>query len=289
MDIILSTLQQPLYFTIYAMVIGLCVGSFLNVVIHRLPLMMKIEWRQECLECLEMPAEEVTEKLSLSKPRSRCPGCKSPIKIWQNIPVISYLLLRGKCAACSAPISIRYPLVELGTGLLTGFIAWHFGFGLQAAAAIILCWGLIAIAFIDFDNQFIPDTITLPLLWLGLFLNLEGLFTPLSNAVLGAIIGYCSLWLFTKAFYLVTGKIGMGHGDFKLFAMFGAWLGWQNLPFILIAASIVGAIIGIFMIVFRNNGKDTQFPFGHYLVIAGVIALLWGDTIIHWYLNLFVI
>jgi len=266
--------------------LGLCVGSFLNVVIHRLPKMMEQEWQAQCAELRGEPQSE-TAPLSLARPRSRCPHCGHGITAMENIPLISYLLiLRGKCSGCGQRISPRYPLVELLTGLLSAYVAWHFGPTLQAAAALLLIWALIALAVIDLDTQLLPDSITLPLLWLGLLVNLGGGFVDLASAVLGAMTGYLALWSVYWLFKLATGKEGMGYGDFKLLAALGAWLGWQMLPAIILLSSVVGAIVGIALIVAARHGRNVPIPFGPYLAAAGAIALFWGDTLTQRYLGL---
>lgn len=268
-----------------AALLGLSVGSFLNVVIHRLPRMMEREWQAQCAELRaeELPAAEA---LSLARPRSRCPHCGHQISALENIPVISYLLLRGRCAGCKAAISPRYPIIEALTGLLSAFTVWHFGPTLAAAAALCLVWALIALTFIDFDTQLLPDSITLPLLWLGLLFNLTGGFISLSTAVIGAMAGYLSLWSVYWLFKLITGKEGMGFGDFKLLAALGAWLGWQMLPAIILLSSVVGAVVGIALIVFARQGRNVPIPFGPYLATAGVIALFWGPQITQKYLGI---
>lgn len=264
---------------------ALAVGSFLNVVIHRLPRMMEQAWRQECADLAgaEVPA---AEPLSLALPGSRCPHCGHPLRARENIPLLSYLLLRGRCSACAKPIGARYPLVEAGTALLSLLVVWHFGVTWEAAAALTLTWGLIALAFIDIDTQLLPDSITLPLLWLGLLLSLDSGFTSPKDAILGATLGYLFLWTVYQIFKLTTGREGMGYGDFKLFALFGAWLGWQALPMILILSSVVGAIIGLALLARRGQDRHTPLPFGPYLAAAGWIALLWGENInsayLHW-------
>jgi len=269
--------------------LGLCVGSFLNVVIHRLPKMMEQEWREQCAElCGENcknPSSTV-EKLSLAHPRSRCPGCGHAIRAHENIPLLSYLLLRGRCSACGQQISLRYPLVELLSGLLSAAAAWHFGSTWQTAGALILLWALIALTMIDLDTQLLPDSITLPLLWLGLLINLHGHFVSLEAAVVGAIAGYLSLWSVFWLFKLATGKEGMGYGDFKLLAALGAWLGWSMLPTIVLLSSLVGACVGIGLILFARHGRNVPIPFGPYLAAAGVIALFWGEKINRTYLGL---
>jgi len=282
LDLLESSL---LTFTILAGIIGLLVGSFLNVVIHRLPKMMEREWQQQCAELNGQPAE-TSATYNLVVPRSACPHCNHAISALENIPVISYLLLRGKCAGCAASISPRYPIVEAVSGLLSAYAAWHFGFGLAGIAAIILMWALIALTFIDFDTQLLPDSITLPLLWLGLLLNLNGAFTSLPHALIGAVVGYLVLWSVYWAFKLTTGKEGMGYGDFKLLAALGAWLGWTMLPLIILLSSLVGAVIGIALIVFLKHGRNIPIPFGPYLAGGGLIALFWGQALTQSYLQL---
>ena len=280
-----SVFSDPTVFGIFCAVIGLLVGSFLNVVIHRLPKMMDNDWRAQCAE-LHGQATPDTEALSLSVPRSRCPQCGHPITALENIPVISWLVLRGKCSACRAPISSRYPIVEALTSLLSTLAAVHFGFGWAAAGALLLIWGLIALTFIDYDTQLLPDSITLALLWAGLLLNLFGTYTDLQSAVVGAMLGYLSLWSVYWGFKLATGKEGMGYGDFKLLAALGAWLGWQTLPLIILLSSLVGALLGIALIVLAKRGRNVPIPFGPYLATAGLIALLWGRELTQAYLRL---
>jgi leader peptidase (prepilin peptidase) / N-methyltransferase len=265
--------------------LGLCVGSFLNVVIHRLPKMMEREWHAQCAE-LRGETPSTAEPLSLALPRSRCPACGHPITALENIPIISYLRLGGKCAGCGVRISPRYPIVELFSGIASAYIAWHFGPTLQTAAALLLIWALIALAAIDFDTQLLPDSITLPLLWLGLLFNLNGVFTDLSSAVIGAMAGYLALWSIFWLFKLATGKEGMGYGDFKLLAALGAWLGWQMLPAIILLSSLVGAVVGVTLIVVARHGRNVPIPFGPYLAAAGGIALLWGNDLTRSYLGL---
>jgi leader peptidase (prepilin peptidase) / N-methyltransferase len=272
-------------FTALVGIIGLLVGSFLNVVIYRLPVMLQRNWRKECLDYLQMEAEDEGEPFNLSLPLSRCPKCQSPIKPYQNIPVISYVFLKGQCANCKNPISCRYPLIEAFTAITSALVAWHFGYTPQAGFALLLTWGLITLSFIDIDHQLLPDNITLPLLWLGLLLSLFGLYTPVEASVIGAVAGYMVLWLVYQAFKLATGKEGMGYGDFKLLALFGAWLGWQTLPMIILLSSLVGAVIGITMIIFAKHDHNTPIPFGPYLAAAGWIALLWGNDINRLYLS----
>jgi leader peptidase (prepilin peptidase)/N-methyltransferase len=234
---------------------------------------------------LALPAEEKTETFNLFLPHSRCPHCAHKIRAWENLPVISYLFLGGKCSSCKAPISNRYPLIELACGLLSAFIAWHFGFGWQAGAVLVLSWGLLAMSVIDMDHQLLPDSLVLPLLWLGLIANTFGLFTNLHDALWGAVLGYMSLWSVFWIFKLLTGKEGMGQGDFKLLALFGAWGGWQIVPLTILVSSAVGAVLGLIILRLRNAETSTPIPFGPYLAIAGWIALLWGGQITDSYLQ----
>lgn len=270
-------------FVITFALLGLVVGSFLNVVIYRLPVMMQRSWESQCQELLEL---ELTprERFDLIKPDSRCPHCGTRIGALENIPVLSYLLQRGRCKHCANTISVRYPFIELLTAVLSAVTAWHFGYGSTALFAVLLTWALIAMSFIDIDHQLLPDDLTLPFLWLGLFLSLFGLFTDMSSAIIGAIAGYLSLWLVYHLFKLATGKEGMGYGDFKLFALFGAWLGWQSLPLVLLLSSLVGATLGILLILLRGRDRQLPIPFGPYLAAAGWIALLWGNDITQAYL-----
>ncbi len=275
---------QPELLLPLTFIVGLAVGSFLNVVIHRLPLKLEQEWRQEASEFLGQ-AQSNEPPITLSKPRSRCPHCKTQLRVRDNIPLLSWLLLRGKCHACAQPISCRYPIVELATALLSVLCVWHFGYGWQALGALLLLWGLIALAGIDLDTYLLPDVITLPLLWLGLLFNLFGVFAPLNDAVIGAMAGYLVLWGIFWLFKLATGKEGMGYGDFKLLAALGAWMGWQMLPVVVLASSVVGASVGLLLIVFKGMGRDKPIPFGPYLAGAGVIALLWGQQLTQAYLQ----
>lgn len=272
-------------FVFSCLVLGLLIGSFLNVVIYRLPKMMQRDWREQAREILELPAEPRGETFNLVLPNSKCPHCNHEIRPWENIPVISYLFLRGKCSNCKTPISKRYPLVELSCGLLSAYVAWHFGFGWQAGGMLLLTWGLLAMSLIDADHQLLPDVLVLPLLWLGLIANYFGLYTSLGDALWGAIAGYLSLWSVYWLFKLVTGKEGMGFGDFKLLAMLGAWGGWQVLPLTILLSSLVGAVLGLLMLRLRNAETSTPIPFGPYLAVAGWIALLWGDQITGSYLQ----
>ena len=265
--------------------LGLCVGSFLNVVIHRLPKMMEQEWQAQCAELRGEPASTAAN-LSLAKPRSRCPDCGHQITSMENIPVLSYLLLRGKCAGCGTSISARYPIIEVFTAVLSAYAAWHFGPTLQTVGALLLLWCLIALAAIDFDTQLLPDAITLPLLWLGLVFNLMDTYVDLFAVVVGAMAGYLALWTVFWLFKLATGKEGMGYGDFKLLAALGAWLGWQMLPTIILLSSVVGAVIGITLIVVARRGRNVPIPFGPYLAAAGGIALFWGPQLTRNYLGL---
>ncbi|MEQ1559304.1 MAG: A24 family peptidase [Methyloglobulus sp.] len=288
MELFDTLINSPALFYTLVGVCGLLVGSFLNVVIYRLPVMMQQNWRQECTEYLELPPEQQssTEPFNLVLPLSRCPGCNTPIKPHQNIPVISYLFLKGKCANCAKPISLRYPIIEALTALMSVAVAVHFGFTPQTGFALLLTWSLIALSFIDIDHQLLPDSITLPVLWLGLLLSLFGLYSDSHDSIIGAIAGYLVLWSVFQLFKLATGKEGMGYGDFKLLALFGAWLGWQSLPVIILLSSFVGAIIGVFMVVFFRRDRNIPIPFGPYLAAAGWIALLWGQDINQHYLNM---
>jgi leader peptidase (prepilin peptidase)/N-methyltransferase len=284
-DSFLSSLMDPTVFALSCGLLGLLVGSFLNVVIYRLPKIMERDWQCQCAELRGETAPE-HEPLSLAKPRSRCPGCGHAITALENIPILSWLFLRGRCSGCRAPISVRYPIVEAITGLLTAFSAAHFGPGWAAAGAILLVWCLITLTFIDFDTQLLPDAITLPLLWAGLLFNLSGAFVDLHSAVAGAIVGYLALWSVYWAFKLTTGKEGMGYGDFKLLGALGAWLGWQMLPLVILLSSLVGAVVGIGLIVLAKQGRNVPIPFGPYLAAAGMIALFWGKELTQAYLRL---
>ncbi|EED34996.1 type IV fimbrial biogenesis protein,prepilin cysteine protease (C20) PilD [Luminiphilus syltensis NOR5-1B] len=263
---------------------GATIGSFLNVVIYRLPRMMEQGWRRDCCELLEQEAPE-EKPLSLAVPNSQCPHCQAPIKPWQNIPLISYLALRGKCANCDGPISIRYPLVELASALLCVAAGITFGYSLELLGALLLIWASIALTGIDIDTRLLPDSITLPVLWLGLVFNLFGVFTSLEAAVMGAMAGYLILWSVYWLFKLVTGKEGMGYGDFKLLAAFGAWFGWQSLPLIIVLSSFVGAVIGILLVMLKRSGRDIPMPFGPYLAGAGLLFLFYGEQLTARYLE----
>jgi leader peptidase (prepilin peptidase)/N-methyltransferase len=275
-------LELPQFIAATAL-LGLVVGSFLNVVIHRLPRMMEIEWRAQCaeLEGKEPPAEG---RYNLLVPRSHCPACQAPVRARDNVPVLSWLLLRGRCAACGARISARYPLVEALTAALSAAVAWKFGFGWAAGLGLVFTWMLIALTFIDADTTLLPDDLTLPLLWLGLLANLLGIFAPvtLQDAVMGAMAGYLVLWSIYWAFKLLTGKEGMGYGDFKLLAALGAWMGWKALLPIVLLSSVVGAVVGVALIVLARRGREVPIPFGPYLATAGLIVFLAGDRLTAW-------
>jgi leader peptidase (prepilin peptidase)/N-methyltransferase len=279
--------------------VGLVVGSFLNVVIYRLPVMMERDWKNQCREMLAennaadaQPPPEIPETFNLATPRSACRDCGATINALQNIPVLSYLLLKGRCASCGTAISARYPLIEAFTAIVSATIGWRFGLTLECAGALILCWSLICLTVIDIDHQLLPDSITLPLLWLGLGLSLVAepgaggaLFPDPRTAIIGAIAGYLSLWTVYQAFKLLTGKEGMGYGDFKLFAALGAWLGWQMLPLIILLSAVVGSIVGIALMIFTRHGRQVPIPFGPYLAAAGFVAMLWGPQIVSGYLQ----
>ena len=289
--------QLPWLYVALLTIFGLLVGSCLNVVIYRLPIMLERSWQQEYREYFgegegerEGTADATAgkrqpERFNLLVPRSACPHCGHPISALENIPLISWLWLRGRCRDCQAPISARYPLVELLTGLASGCVAWHFLPGWPLYGALLLTWTLIALTFIDLDKMLLPDQLTLPLLWAGLLLNLLGGLTSLQDAVIGAMTGYLLLWSLYWSFKLLTGKEGMGYGDFKLLAALGAWLGWQSLPLILILSSVVGAVVGITLMLLRRHQQGNPIPFGPYLAMAGWIALIWGESITRWYLQ----
>jgi leader peptidase (prepilin peptidase) / N-methyltransferase len=293
MEILHPLAEIPALFVGACVLLGLLIGSFLNVVIYRVPVMMDRELRHECALLADPDTPELPA-FNLVTPRSRCPSCSAPITALQNIPVVSWLVLGRRCAGCQTPISARYPAVELATGLLSGFVAWHFGFGGTALAAMFFTWMLIALTMIDFDTQFLPDQITYPLLWLGLLVSLwhpawapgASPVTP-RDAIIGATSGYLSLWTVYWAFKLITGKEGMGYGDFKLYAALGAWLGWQMLLPIILLASAVGALFGIVIMIRQRRGKDTPMAFGPFLAIAGWLAMIWGHDVVERYLGLF--
>lgn len=281
----LETLQSsPLAFIFLSSILGLIVGSFLNVVIYRLPLIMQRDWEAQCAD-LKGETLPAFPPFTLSVPRSACPSCGHKITAAENIPLLSYIFLRGKCSQCHAPIGVRYPVVELITGILSGIMAWHFGFSAAGIAAIVFTWALIALTFIDFDTQLLPDSITLPMIWAGLLLNLWNVYVPLSVAVIGAVAGYLSLWSVYWLFKLATGKEGMGFGDFKLLALIGAWLGWQMLPLVILLSSVVGAVVGVSLILFTKHGRNIPIPFGPYLAGGGLIAMLWGHDLTQLYLG----
>ena len=278
---------SPALFVILTILLGLIVGSFLNVVIHRLPLMMEREWRAQCAELLNQADPNAGQPaLNLWKPRSRCPHCGHLIRAVENIPLLSYARQRGRCAHCGAAISLQYPLVEALSGVLAGVVAWKYGPGWPAAAALVCTWFLLAASVIDFRHQLLPDDLVLPLLWLGLFAALFGLFADLPSAVVGAMAGYLALWSVYQLFRLLTGKEGMGHGDFKLLAALGAWTGWQYLVTIVLLSSLVGAVFGLALILLRGRDRRVPMPFGPFLAAAGWIALLWGEAVnrayLHW-------
>lgn len=277
LDFLKST---PDFFLLLVACLGLLVGSFLNVVIHRLPIMLERAWRRECRAYLALEGnEEPAETYNLVVPRSRCPHCAKLIGAFENIPILSYLLLRGRCSGCGTRISPRYPAVELLTAILSVAVAARFGVSVQTMAGLGLTWTLIALSFIDLDRQLLPDVITLPVLWAGLFLSLFNIFADTRSSLAGAILGYLVLWTVYQLFKLATGKEGMGHGDFKLLALLGAWLGWAEIPGIVLISSLVGALVGISMIVLARHDHRVPIPFGPFLAIAGWIALLWGDAI----------
>jgi leader peptidase (prepilin peptidase) / N-methyltransferase len=299
-DISQLYISYPALFAGSVFLIGLIVGSFLNVVIYRLPIILEREWRSQATEVLASGAASAEqtnaapiERFTLSTPRSACPRCKAPITALQNIPVISWLVLRGRCASCKVKISTRYPLVELTTAILSASVAWHFGFGAPAACALLVTWALIALTGIDIDHQLLPDNITLPLMWTGLVAAValgpsSGVALPVSakDAIIGAAAGYLSLWLVFHAFKLVTGKEGMGYGDFKLFAALGAWLGWKLLPLVIVLSAATGAVLGILMIALQGRDRRAPMPFGPYLAAAGWLAMMYGDSLLNGYLRI---
>jgi len=276
--------SEPLFVSTVAL-FSLFVGSFLNVVIHRLPIMMENAWRRECAELLDCDTKASGSNSSLDQPfnlvvpRSRCPACNSPVKAWQNIPVLSYVILGGKCSSCKAPISLQYPAVEIVTALLSALVAIKFGVSLQTVAGVLLTWSLVALTVIDFKSTLLPDDITLPMVWLGLIMSLVPVFVGAPEAIVGAAVGYLSLWSVYQLFKLVTGKEGMGYGDFKLMAVFGAWFGWQALPSIILLSSVVGAAVGITLVLTLGRDKNVPIPFGPYLAAAGWLAMLYGDNL----------
>ncbi len=284
---------NPTLFVGIVFFLSLLVGSFLNVVIYRLPIMLERDWKSQCSELLERdPETSEPERFNLFFPASHCPSCNNPVRAWQNIPLISYIVLGGKCSVCGTAIGLRYPLVELSTAVLSAAVAFQFGFGITTYAALVLTWALIVLTVIDLDRQLLPDNITLPLMWLGLLLSLVDmrsglpLFADTSSSLIGAVTGYLGLWFVFQLFKLLTGKEGMGYGDFKLAAALGAWLGWQMLPLIVVLSAFVGAVVGILMIVSGRQGRDKPLPFGPFLAGAAWIALLWGDAIVAHYFRL---
>jgi len=287
--------NNPEYFTGVIFLFGLMFGSFFNVVIYRVPVMMQLEWLENCRDFIKEMFGKLPKELeahpeslpkppfNIAKPDSTCPHCGHKIRWYENIPLASYVALKGKCSSCKNTISLRYPIIELVTALLSGFAAWTFGFGWETAAALAFTWALICLTMIDFDHKLLPDQITLPLMWLGLLLNMQGMFASLEDAVIGAVAGYMCLWSLYWAFKLLTGKEGMGYGDFKLLAALGAWMGWQYLLLILVLSSMVGAVVGISLIVIKGRDKNIPIPFGPYLAAAGWIAFFWGETILRQY------
>jgi leader peptidase (prepilin peptidase)/N-methyltransferase len=279
MPLLDGLVHSPGYLAFAVLLLGLCVGSFLNVVIHRLPLMLEREWRRECRTLLALEPEAAVPPLSLVRPASRCPSCQAPIRPWHNVPVVSWLMLRGRCAACRAPISAQYPLVEAATGLLSLVCALRFGWGPALGAALVLTWALVALTVIDLRTQLLPDGITLPLLWLGLLLSTAGIFVRPSASIIGAAAGYLSLWGVYHVFRLITGKEGMGYGDFKLLGALGAWFGWKALPMIVLLSSVVGAVVGLGLILLRGHDRNVPIAFGPYLAMAGWIVLVGGHQL----------
>jgi leader peptidase (prepilin peptidase)/N-methyltransferase len=288
--------SDPALFAGSVFLLGLIVGSFLNVVIYRLPIILEREWQAQAADVLAVSGATkepaAAKRFSLVTPRSACPNCKAPIKAWQNIPIISWLILRRRCASCKVKISVRYPAVELATGVLSAWVAWHFGFGAPAACALLVTWTLIALTGIDIDHQLLPDNLTLPLMWAGLLAAVVigpkvGSALPVSaqDALIGAMSGYVSLWLVFHGFRLITGKEGMGYGDFKLFAALGAWLGWKLLPLVILLSAATGALLGIMMILLRGRDRSAPMPFGPYLAAAGWLAMMYGDSLVNIYLR----
>ena len=287
MDLITLLSTSPIALIATIFFLGLLIGSFLNVVAHRLPVIMERDWKQQCQEYLhpDQPIEAAQEKYNLVVPRSRCPACGHQITALENVPVLSYLFLRGKCSACGTHISLRYPIVEFVTALLSAVVAWKLGWGWPLAAGLVFTWALIALSLIDFDHKLLPDAITLPLLWLGLLLSLSDVFVDMRASIIGAAAGYLSLWTVYQLFRLVTGKEGMGFGDFKLLAACGAWLGWQMLPVVILLSSFVGACVGVALILIRGRDRNIPIPFGPYIAAAGWLAMLWGDDLAQAYLR----
>ncbi len=280
---------HPVFFIFSMTMLGMCIGSFLNVVIYRLPKMMQQDWHEQCCELLDIKNEDVTEqkKVSLVFPGSSCPSCQHKITTLENIPVISYIFLKGRCSSCKVKISLQYPIIEMFTGIATAYVAFHFGFSMQTLFAVFFTWALICLSIIDLEHSLLPDDITLPFMWLGLACNIFGVFTDIYSSLIGAMLGYGILWIIFISFKTITGKEGMGYGDFKLLALLGAWLGWQYLPLIILLSSIAASIIGLALIVFKGRDKAAAFPFGPYLAIAGWITLIWGKELTGLYLNSF--
>lgn len=286
MALIDSLQNSPILFITFSTIIGIMVGSFLNVVIHRLPKMMERTWHQQCAE-LRGESTHDLPVFNLVTPRSTCPQCGHKITFLENIPIISFVFLRGYCSQCHARIPLRYPIVEMLAGIMGGLTAWYFGFGLAAIAALIFIWTMMALTFIDLDTQLLPDAITLPLLWMGLLFNLGNGFVDIRSAIIGAVVGYLALWTIYWSFKLTTGKEGMGYGDFKLLAAIGAWFGWQMLPLVILFSSLVGGIVGVSLMILKKYHRNTAIPFGPYLAGGGIIALFWGNKLNHAYFSLF--
>lgn len=285
-EIFLLMAERPAVFLAMVFMVSLMVGSFLNVVIYRLPIMMERSWKNEYQSYFGAQQEHTEQaRFDLIKPDSSCPTCQHKIRAWENIPLVSWLLLKRKCRHCQTAISLRYPMVELLTASLSLWVAWHFGYGWQACFAVLITWLLIAMTFIDIDKMLLPDQLTLPLLWLGLLLSTNNIFVSAADAIIGAAAGYLSLWSLYWAFKLLTGKEGMGYGDFKLLAALGALVGWQYLPIVILLSSLVGAVVGISMILLKGKDKSQPIPFGPYLAIAGWLTLLYGQQITHFYLD----
>lgn len=285
MELMQAFNANPAFFAGTVCVFSLAVGSFLNVVIHRLPRMLERQWRAELADLNGQEYTDSALAYNLVVPRSQCPSCGQQITALQNIPLLSYLLLRGRCAGCKTRVSLRYPAVEALTGVLSAYIAWRFGPTWTTAAALLFAWAMIALAFIDLDTFYLPDDITLPLIWAGLLVNMGGAFADLESAVIGAVAGYMTLWSVFWGYKLATGKDGMGYGDFKLLAAIGAWLGWKMLPVVILLSSFAGAIVGIALIVFARHGRNVPIPFGPYLVLGGLVALFWGEPLTRYYLQ----
>lgn len=283
---------MPLYFDLpivyisAVFIFGLLIGSFLNVVAYRLPLMLQAAWQAECKSYLEISEQAIEPKpFNLFFPGSQCPHCSHRIRFWENIPILSYLWLRGKCSACKNKISFQYPFVEFLCGIFSVAVIWQFGISVQTVSGLFFTWAMLALSVIDIKQQLLPDIITIPMIWLGLFINVFAVYCNLQDAVIGALAGYLSLWLLAKIFFLVSGKIGMGHGDFKLLALLGAWFGWQMLPLIVLISSLLGSIIGVTLIVFKNRDRQIPIPFGPYLALAGWCTMMWGKSWMFSYLN----